>query len=197
MGKHRADIRTKDRYIIELQNSSISSNEIQERENYYKRMIWLLNGETLCSGLDLREKNDIITFRWKNPPKSWWFANKEIYIDLSGIINKQKKKLKKYMDGDLAHRVPIYQQMEYEYYTPEAELIEVSYPKIVDYDDDTDLEIERINNKINLFENKIFLIKKIHSKIPCGGWGIILSKKEFLKKFKGRKKEDDTTTIKE
>jgi competence CoiA-like predicted nuclease len=85
IGKHRADIRTKDRWIIELQNSNISPEEIIERENYYKRMFWLLNGSTLCRGLDLRIKKGIITFRWKSPPKSWWYANKPIYIDMSGI----------------------------------------------------------------------------------------------------------------
>ena len=83
MGKHRADIRTSKRWIIELQNSPLSSDKIVERENYYKKMIWLLNGETLAKGLRLRNKKEIITFRWKSPPKSWWFSNKPIYIDLS------------------------------------------------------------------------------------------------------------------
>lgn len=158
MGKHRADIRTSDRTIIELQNSTISSQDIQEREHYYKRMIWLLNGDTLAKGLRLRVKKrkvlcdpieegsfkqcdilgrldgyykytgeQIITFRWKHPPKSWWFAKKNIYIDL-GV--------------------------------------------------------------------KLFLIKKIYNNIPCGGWGIILSKKEFLTKYnKGGKDGESTRRI--
>ena len=120
MGKHRADIRTSKRWVIELQNSSISSDEIIERENYYKKMVWLLNGKTLGKGLELRSKKSIITFRWKHPPKSWWFANKEIYIDF----------------GDKSR-----------------------------------------------FNNKIFHIKKIHPNIPCGGWGYLISKEDFIKKF--------------
>ena len=60
------------------------------------------------------------TFRWKHPPKSWWFANKDIYIDFNYAS----------------------------------------------------------------FGVEIFHIKKIYPNIPCGGWGEIITKEEFLKKFK-------------
>ncbi len=95
MGKHRADIRTKDRLIIELQNSPLSSKDIVERENYYKRMVWILNGHKLCNGIRFRKKkkNGIITFRWKNPPKSWWISRKPIYIDLNFIPLEEMKKI--------------------------------------------------------------------------------------------------------
>lgn len=119
MGKHRVDIRTNTRWIIELQNSNISPEKIKEREDYYKRMIWLLNGESLANGLILRKKKGIITFRWKHPPKSWWYATKPIYIDL-----------------------------------------EEKYEGV-----------------------EIFLVKKVHNNIPCGGWGELISKEEFLRRF--------------
>jgi len=180
--KHIADVKT-NKTILELQNTFISTDDICDRENFYEKMIWLLNGETLCKGLDLRIKKDIITFRWKNPPKSWWCAEKPIYIDLSGIVDKFKIINNKYKKGKLKHTSPIYEQVEYEYYTPEAELIEVSYPKISDYVDTTKSEIKKLNKKIEIFENKIFLIKKIYHNIPCGGWGYILSKEEFLEKM--------------
>lgn len=32
---------------------------------------------------------------------------------------------------------------------------------------------------------EIFQIKKVYENIPCGGWGIKLSKEEFLKKYRG------------
>ncbi len=44
MGPHRADIRRDDGLVIELQASTISAEEIVERENFYGRMIWLLDG---------------------------------------------------------------------------------------------------------------------------------------------------------
>lgn len=84
IGKHIADIKTKD-FVIELQNSSLSPEKIIEREKYYKKMIWLINGDSLASGLELRRdiNNQLFTFRWKPPPKSWWFATKPIYIDMN------------------------------------------------------------------------------------------------------------------
>ena len=184
MGRHRADIRTSTRWIIELQNSTISSDNIREREQYYKKMIWLLNSETLCKGLELRNKKNMITFRWKSPPKSWWFANKDIYVDLSPMVSTLKKLLNDYIKGILKHSTPIREEIYYEYYDEYGEHHEVNYPKIVDYIDSTDSKIKSLKNEIKLFQNKIFYIKKIHHNIPCGGWGELLTKEEFLKKFR-------------
>lgn len=44
IGPHRADIRTLDGIVIELQASPIDALEIEERETFYGRMIWLLDG---------------------------------------------------------------------------------------------------------------------------------------------------------
>ena len=84
IGKHRADIRTKNRLIIELQNSPISSKEIFEREQYYKKMIWILNGKTLASNFYFwyQKRSNQKTFNWKWFPKSWSYAKKKIYIDI-------------------------------------------------------------------------------------------------------------------
>jgi hypothetical protein len=95
-----------------------------ERENFYKNMVWLLNGNNLAKGLNLRNKNGLITFRWKHPNKSFWNADKQLYVELNKIWIGEEFK-----------------------------------------------------------ENCIFLIKKLYSHCPCGGYGIILSKEEFLRRF--------------
>ena len=146
--KHRADILLentkqepwgKQNYhlIIELQNSSISLEEVREREEFYDNMIWLFNGETFAKGLNLRRK-DIITFRWKNPPKIMWYARKSINIHLKGKIGIS------YFNGEY-----IFLNGEY-----------------------------------------IFQIKKIYPKCPCGGWGVLLTKEQFLKRMKDGAEED-------
>ena len=104
-------------------------------------MRWALNGENLCKGLELRNKKGIITFRWKNPPKSWWVANKEIYIDLNIIPIKGIRKT----------NINNMTKIQKEFWKP--------------------------------FINKIFLIKKIYNNISCGGWGELITKEDFLKKF--------------
>jgi len=134
---HRADIQTKDYLIIELQNSSIAADDICDREMFYEKMIWLLNGETLGKNIELRDKGSYFTFVWKHPPKSWWNNSKPIYIDLG-----------KYGE-DLFYIF-------------------------------NDKWIKSFKER---FWDKIFLIKKLYDNIPCGGWGILLTKEEFLKQY--------------
>jgi len=40
---HRADIRRDDGYVIELQHSAISVDEIRERERFYKTIAWIFD----------------------------------------------------------------------------------------------------------------------------------------------------------
>ena len=47
IGNHRADIVGNKGIVIELQHSPISPNEIQEREMFYKNMVWFLMLATL------------------------------------------------------------------------------------------------------------------------------------------------------
>lgn len=42
--KHIADVKTKDGLVIELQNSPMTESELVSRENFYKNMVWVVNG---------------------------------------------------------------------------------------------------------------------------------------------------------
>lgn len=117
--KHIADIQTKKGFVIELQASPISAEDITIRENFYGYLIWILNYQRFAKNLELRPKENYYSFRWRHPPKSWWVAKCPIYIDIT--------------------------------------------------------------------KNDLFLVKKIYPKCPCGGWGIIISKDEFMKKIAGKK----------
>lgn len=172
MGRHKADIRTSSRFIIELQNSPISSEEIKDREDYYKRMVWLLNGSTLCKGLELRNKKNRITFRWKHPPKSWWNVTKQIYIDLNPLNNDLYKR-KEYIEKKLSER--FIEEKDY-----------FNHEKVFGEDEQSlQIHLDIINENIKENKDKIFLIKRIYKNIPCGGWGEIITKQKFLNKFKG------------
>jgi competence CoiA-like predicted nuclease len=45
IGNHRADIKTP-HGVVEFQASSISSTEVQEREDFYRKMIWVVKADT-------------------------------------------------------------------------------------------------------------------------------------------------------
>ena len=75
IGEHRADIRLRTGQIIELQHSSISADEVEERELFYERMIWIFDADEFKHNLMLREKISkygklYYTFHWKRPRKS-------------------------------------------------------------------------------------------------------------------------------
>jgi competence protein CoiA len=42
--KHIADIKTHKNVVLEFQNSTIDLEELQSREKFYERMIWIING---------------------------------------------------------------------------------------------------------------------------------------------------------
>lgn len=43
--KHRADIKTSNNVVVEIQNSPITLEELYSRERFYKNMVWIVNGQ--------------------------------------------------------------------------------------------------------------------------------------------------------
>ena len=85
MMPHRADVKSP-RGVIELQTSSISTNQVAERESFYGEMVWLVDGRDFV--LRLKDHGNYVTFRWKHPRKTWWFAEKPLFFDLGTEILK-------------------------------------------------------------------------------------------------------------
>jgi competence CoiA-like predicted nuclease len=86
MENHRADIRTKEN-IIELQNSSISFEQIEERERFYGyKLIWILNGETLGKNFFPTTKQMGKGYLWNWCPPSWKQSSCRIYVDKYNFI---------------------------------------------------------------------------------------------------------------
>lgn len=88
--KHRADIQNKNGLVVELQNSSISVSEIQEREKFYGNMIWLFNEQDsrIIVHSPSRHSNDDYwpsdcnMVIWKNAKKTILESRKRIFLDL-------------------------------------------------------------------------------------------------------------------
>jgi hypothetical protein len=104
--RHIADIFTSSEVVIELQNSPITSEIIEKRERFYgERMIWIVNGDKFLlrfnlsrynfnnSFLDIILKrpiidktplNQLISFTWQYPRRSWQSAQRPLFIDFAG-----------------------------------------------------------------------------------------------------------------
>ena len=92
---HKADARMKSGLIVELQHSHLSVEEIEERESFYEKMVWVFDARRAFSRkrLDLRPGDNRYTFRWKHPRKSIAFAKCPVRLDLGGGKIFQLKKM--------------------------------------------------------------------------------------------------------
>lgn len=78
---HRADVAGPDG-VLEIQRSGISPEEIREREQFYGRMAWLLNGHDFWENLEIiKVDGEYFQFRWKHARKTWLMASRPIFID--------------------------------------------------------------------------------------------------------------------
>lgn len=93
VGKHRADIRMPSGFVMELQHSTISPAEIDEREAFYQNMAWLFDAiEPFESGrLSVRNKGNYVTFRWKHARKSIAECTADVFLDLGDKLLEIKR----------------------------------------------------------------------------------------------------------
>jgi competence protein CoiA len=86
IGPHRADLVSLRGTVVELQHSSISTDEIEERERFYGDMVWVVDAAPFADNLDLRERNggEYLSFRWRHPRKTLLAIRKPLFFDLGG-----------------------------------------------------------------------------------------------------------------
>jgi hypothetical protein len=68
-------------WVLEFQHSHISPEEIRQREQGYKRMIWVFD----CIGKDMPSRsvgNGIIRICWKRPRTSIFWCNQPVLLDI-------------------------------------------------------------------------------------------------------------------
>jgi competence protein CoiA len=105
IGRHRADIQLDDGMVYELQHSSISTQEIREREDFYGRMAWIFDCREPYENDRLRIRAprpdrrtpNYRTFRWAHVRKSIAACRRTVYLDLGEDVLLRLGKL--YLDG--------------------------------------------------------------------------------------------------
>ena len=71
LGNHRADIKTSSGLVVEAQHSPISFDEVEAREQFYKRLVWILHGSDFWHNFERNKKENYITFKWKWARATW------------------------------------------------------------------------------------------------------------------------------
>lgn len=91
IGRHRADVLTPGGTVIEFQHSTISTEEIREREEFYESMVWLFDGTDVWNRLKLwcgrafkepEEPEHHYFYEWARPRTSIRACEKPVYLDL-------------------------------------------------------------------------------------------------------------------
>lgn len=80
LGDHRADIRTQEGVVIELQHSPLDARRIAEREAFYDRLVWLFDARSFA--LRFYPRGAQVDFAWTRPKKSLFSVRKPLYWDL-------------------------------------------------------------------------------------------------------------------
>lgn len=72
-GIHRADIKLPDGLVIELQHSTLPTADVRDRETFYGRMIWIIDGASVSSFAVERwiSKDDKYYLKWGGKLKAW------------------------------------------------------------------------------------------------------------------------------
>jgi len=117
--RHRADVKTDQGYALEFQHSPIKFEERQSREDFYKAMIWIVNGTKRpndkakfinswkCSA-PIKEKVEIwkLNDAFEKCPllRDWADSNAPVFFDfgedfLLGILPKDPSEEKRYIVG--------------------------------------------------------------------------------------------------
>jgi competence CoiA-like predicted nuclease len=84
--RHIADIRNDNGTVIELQHSRINVYDIGIREIFYKDMVWVLDAIQFRKHLTFYKKENYFSFKWKYPWKSFWDADKPIFLHVGENI---------------------------------------------------------------------------------------------------------------
>lgn len=103
--KHIADIKTIGDMVVEFQHSNISEKERISRENFYKHMIWIVDGtrrkrdfihfaeafDFNCIWHVAQNRLYILEFGNCHLPKEWLSSNVPVLFDFKGLLDKDEE----------------------------------------------------------------------------------------------------------
>ena len=173
---HRADIKTPNRIVLELQNSPISTIDIENREYFYGKMFWLINAENFKENI---KKYSIVTKMLRehdkyDPTSDEFIVRNYLYEELKELeeismeIEKNEKEISR-IKGSLLHLQSLEPKVEnlsyntlinYFYYSEIGERLNLDIRPIKEYQN----QIETHEQEIIKFKN---IIKNIDSLPNC------------------------------
>ena len=92
--RHIADVKTESGIVLEFQNSHLRGDERESRENFYEKMVWVVNGRrlkrdrarlfaSLDAGIVVNREPPIVSVLWKEGAllRDWVPSRAPVYFD--------------------------------------------------------------------------------------------------------------------
>lgn len=87
--KHIADVKLKNKLVIEFQHSPISLQEMKARETFYQKMCWVVDASKFLDNLNLiASLYGGFYFIWNYPKINWLISNVPVFFDFGEIGKK-------------------------------------------------------------------------------------------------------------
>lgn len=88
IGIHRADLLTPSGFVIEFQHSPLEPKAIRAREDFYKKMIWVVDASTFADNITLYERTGAedmptVQFLWRWKHDFWKNARCPMFLDFT------------------------------------------------------------------------------------------------------------------
>lgn len=154
---HRADIKTHTGIVIEFQHSNMSDEERMSREEFYKNLVWVIDGRGFRKNFDIYHKlpdpksaiaQDIIWYKAKHNSDG---ANVGLFLRLSEAEQDNPNITKATLKGGFVHGI---QEIEneidlsyngyhqYDWIRPRQTWLDAKCPVYIDFGDDYLVKLE-------------------------------------------------------
>ncbi len=154
---HRADIKTPNGIVIEIQHSSMKDDERIAREDFYKNLVWVIDGSVFKQNFDIYHMlpdpeselaQDIV---WSKAKRHMEGANRGIFFRLSEGLLDDPSVTKSTLRGGWYHFINEVEDElnrsykghhQYDWVRPRNTWLEANCPVYIDFDDDFLVKLE-------------------------------------------------------
>lgn len=154
---HRADVETPTGIVVEIQHSTMTDEERISRENFYKNLVWVLDGSVFLDNFDIYHMlpdpmselaQDLV---WSKAKRHMHGANNGIFFRLSEAVKDDPSVTKATLRGGWIHGMhDIEEQVkksyngyhQYDWVRPRKTWLESKSPVYIDFGDEYLVKLE-------------------------------------------------------
>lgn len=178
---HRADIKTPTGIVIEVQHSSMTDAERISRENFYKNLVWVIDGSVFQKNFDIYHMlpdpeselaQDLV---WTKARRHMHGSNRGLFFRLSEALLDEPEITRATLRGGIIHSLyDIEEEIrqsykghhQYDWVRPRSTWLDAQCPVYIDFGDDYLVKLETYDESglkcVRLVSKRIFIHDTMH-----------------------------------